>query len=72
MFAEGKHAVGRSTLRRWAWVNAVGGTWQADEEIGVGVQLGSQCVKALPFQLIAWDKQLREEYGKVSPSAHLG
>lgn len=52
-------------------MGAVGGTWQAGEQIGVGVQLGSHYAGALPFQLLVQKKHLRE-YGNVSPSAHVG
>lgn len=53
---------------RWVWRSAVSET---GGQIGVQVELGSHCVKALPFQLLVWKKQLRE-YRNVSPSAHVG
>lgn len=52
-------------------MGAVGGTWQAGEQVGAGVELDSHCVRALPFQLFVWKEQLRE-YVNVSPSAHVG
>lgn len=52
-------------------MDAVGGTWQTGEQIDVGVELGPHYVRALPFQLLMWKKQLRE-HGNVSPSAHVG